>query len=127
MLSAGMASASVASLSSRYSDLPTHKRFSVGRVITAPGCASTDVSTGRGVFSLWFSFAIPAGVTALRSPRLVCAFLIVIFIILLSQQLFFCSKQRVLTIKVQFAPTLAEEKHEDSCGRKARPLKNYRL
>src|SRR5690625_1208156 len=61
--------------------------------------------------------AIPAGVTARRSPRLVCAFLIVIFIILLSQQLFFCSKQRVLTIKVQFAPTLAEEKHEDSCGR----------
>src|SRR5699024_12649928 len=41
------------------------------------------------------------------------------FIILLSQQLFFRSKQRVLTIKVQFAPTLAEEKHEDSCGRKA--------
>ena len=87
MLSAGMASASVASLSSRYSDLRTH--------------------------------AIPAGVTARRSPRLMCAFLIVIFIILLSQQLFFCSKQRVLTIKVQFAPTLVEEKHEDSCGRKA--------
>src|SRR5690625_4130731 len=75
-------SASVAPLSSRYSDLRTH--------------------------------AIPAGVTARRSPRLVCAFLIVIFIILLSQQLFFCSKQRVLTIKVQFASTLAVEKHEDS-------------
>src|SRR5699024_12036006 len=85
MLSAGMASASVASLSSRYSDLRTH--------------------------------AIPAGVTARRSPRLMCAFLIVIFIILLSQQLFFCSKQRVLTIKVRFDPTLVEEKHEDSCGR----------
>src|SRR5690625_7112598 len=55
-------SASVAPLSSRYSDLRTH--------------------------------AIPAGVTARRSPRLVCAFLIVIFIILLSQQLFFCSKQQ---------------------------------
>src|SRR5699024_1187427 len=108
MLSAGMASASVAPLSSRYSDLPTHT-----------GCASTDVATGRGVFSLWTYSAIPAGVTARRSPRLMCAFLIVIFIILLSQQLFFCFKQHVLTIKVQFAPTLVEEKHEDSCGRKA--------
>src|SRR5690625_2549633 len=84
MLSAGMASASVASLSSRYSDLPTHKRFSVGRVITAPGCASTDVATsvfggtsnrkrssvgrvsavpGRGVLSLWSFSAIPVGVS----------------------------------------------------------------
>jgi len=82
----------------------------VGRVIAVPG---------RGALSLWTYSAIPAGVNARRSPRLMCAFLIVIFIILLSQQLFFCSKQRVLTIKVQFSPTLVEEKHEDSCGRKA--------
>src|SRR5690625_4412569 len=63
------------------------------------------------------SHAIPAGFSDLRSVKLVCSFLIVIFIILLSQLLFFCSKQRVLTIKVQFAPTIAEEKHEVSCGR----------
>src|SRR5699024_11206560 len=84
--------------------------FSVGRVIAVPG---------RGALSLWTYSAIPAGVTARRSPRLMCAFLIVIFIILLSQQLFFCSKQRVLTIKVQFAPTLVEEKHEDSWSDRA--------
>ena len=46
-------SASVAPLSSRYSDLPTHKRFSVGRVIAVPG---------RGALSLWTYSAIPTGV-----------------------------------------------------------------
>src|SRR5690625_6739913 len=52
------------------------------------------------------------------------AFLNVIFIfIILLSSCFSALNNSVLTIKVQFAPTLAEEKHEDSCGRKARLLK----
>src|SRR5699024_1013631 len=34
------------------------------------GCASADVATGRGVLSLCSYGAVPAGVTALRPPRL---------------------------------------------------------
>jgi len=96
-------SASVAPLSSRYSDLPTHKRFSMGRVIAVP-------VPGRGALSLWTYSAIPAGVTARRSSRLVCAFLIVIFIILLSQQLFFCSKQQCINNKSTVCSNTSGEK-----------------
>src|SRR5690625_7719587 len=102
----------------------------MGRVsaVPAPGCASTDVATsvfggtsnrkrssmgrvitvpvpGRGVFSLWSSSAIPTGV---NGPLLKTTDIIVM--------LYDCANV-----------TLAEEKHEDSCGKKARPLKNYRL
>src|SRR5690625_4434018 len=84
MLSAGMASASVATRQRRYSDLPTHR--------------------------MWTYSAIPAGVTARRSSRLVCAFLIVIFIILLSQQLFFCSKQQCINNKSTVCSNTSGEK-----------------
>src|SRR5690625_5007942 len=62
------------------------------------------------IFPYYSTFIFMVGVTARRSPRLVCAFLIVIFIILLSQQLFFCSKQQCINNKSTVCSNTSGEK-----------------